>query len=208
MPPRPKRTRLHPARATTRSQAQAAKAPSKAAAGPSGPVPQRTRSKLIMEVVLPTSRKSTPRASAAPTPDSLTAVDLSPAQEPEETDQDILQPTSPTLIRSPPARASTPRAAPAQEKGKQKMNELPPSSPPPMSSPVQGPAWDRSSRASTPTPSPSRSRSRQTSRQGAPTELPTLTIGEASGIVLVPGTPSSELAAAQLLTPISSPPPT
>ncbi|KAG9094826.1 hypothetical protein FRC06_010451 [Ceratobasidium sp. 370] len=205
MPPRPKRTRLHPARTTTRSQAQAAQAPSKPApVGPSGAGPRRTRSNMILEVVLPTSKKPTPKTSSAPTPDSLPPVESPPPQEQEETDQDILRPTPP-FAHSPLARVSTPRAVPARDKGKQKMDSLPPSSPPPDSSPRLGSAWDRSSRGSTPTPSPSRSR--QVSRQGHLVDLPDVAVGEASGTVLVPGTPSSQPAAAQLPTPNSSPPP-
>ncbi|KAG9077729.1 hypothetical protein FS749_010345, partial [Ceratobasidium sp. UAMH 11750] len=210
MPPRPKRTRLHPARTTTRSQAQAAEASSKPAPAPAGPStgtgPRRTKSNMIMEVVLPASKKPTPKTSSVPTPDSLPAVDPPPPQEQEETDQDILRPTPP-FAHSPPARASTPRAIPAQGKGKQKMDSLPPSSPPPDSSPRLGSAWDHSSRGSTPTPSPSRSRSRQVSRQRHLADLPGVAVGEASGIVLVPGTPSSQPAATQLPTPNSSPPP-
>ncbi|QRV84055.1 eukaryotic translation initiation factor 3 subunit A [Ceratobasidium sp. AG-Ba] len=212
MPPRPKRTRLHPARATTRLQAQAAQAPNKPApsrAGPSTGVvrPQRTRSNLIMEVVLPASKKPTPKTSSAPTPESFTAPEPSPAEE-EETVQEMLLQASSSLS-SPPAKESTPRPIPAQDKGKQKMGSLPPSSPPPESSPGLGPAWDRSSRGSTPTPSPSRSRqvSRQVSRQLIP-DQPTI------ATVLVPGTPSSSqhpptqpTQLQQLPTPTSSPPP-
>ncbi|KAG9119657.1 hypothetical protein FRC07_005233, partial [Ceratobasidium sp. 392] len=204
MPPRPKRTRLHPARTTTRSKAQAAtQAPSKPAAGPSGPAPRRNRSNLIMEVVLPPSKKPTPKTSSALTPDSVTAVDLQLQQ--EETDQDILNPTSPPFAKSPPARASTPRVAQASDKGKQKMDSLPPSSPPPDSSPERDIAWDGSSRGSTPTPS--LPRSRQASRQGGPIDISAGTVGDATGVVLVPGTPSSEHRATQLPTPNSSPPP-
>ncbi|KAF8608319.1 hypothetical protein BDV93DRAFT_519361 [Ceratobasidium sp. AG-I] len=213
MPPRPKRNRLHPARAT-RSKAQVLEAPSEPAAtdpGPSrkettnvapGPATRRTRSNMIMEVVLPASKKPTPKTSSVPTP-------VSPSPE-LETATAKGEPMSSPPVLSPPAREPTPKEGEAStSKGTlaERLGSLPPSSPPPNSSPQQGFEWDRSSDPVFSTPTPSPSRSRQASRQNL-LDQTALDLEEAlvEATVLVPATSSSQHSAtAHLPTPPSDP---
>ncbi|KAG8761734.1 hypothetical protein FRC11_013353 [Ceratobasidium sp. 423] len=164
MPPRSKRKRAAAPARVTRSKAQAPPAPDDQAttivskpanngadSGP-GPSTRRTRPHLIMEVVLPASKRPTPKPSSAPTPDSPVAPIVMPAPP---------NPPSSSPIRiAEPVRESTPQVQGKGGKGKAGIDSLPPSSPPPMSSPAQELKWDNSSDPvfSTPTPSPSRSR--------------------------------------------------
>ncbi|KAB5593473.1 hypothetical protein CTheo_3107 [Ceratobasidium theobromae] len=116
-----------------------------------GPSTRPTRSNLVMEVVLPASKRPTPKTSSVLTP-------ISPA--PSATGDVPELPGSSPLKLSEPIRESTPQPI-AQDKGKQRMmDSLPPSSPPPNTSPIPGFHWDRSDDPgfSTPTPSPARSR--------------------------------------------------
>ncbi|CAE6487590.1 unnamed protein product [Rhizoctonia solani] len=164
MPPRSKRKRAGAPARVTRSKAQAPRAPddqvttrvSKSAnngadSGP-GPSTRRTRPHLIMEVVLPASKRPTPKTSSAPTPDSPAPPIVMPAP------PDL--PSSSPIRIPEPVRESTPQVQGKGGKGKAGVDSLPPSSPPPMSSPAQELKWDNSSDPvfSTPTPSPSRSR--------------------------------------------------
>ncbi|CAE6540012.1 unnamed protein product, partial [Rhizoctonia solani] len=178
MPPRSKRKRAAAPTRVTRSKVQAPQAPGDqttaegskpvnngADSGP-GPSTRRVRPHLIMEVVLPASKRTTPKVSSAPSldaPEPPTAMPAAP---------DLL---SSSPIRIPePVRESTPQVLGKGGNGKPGIDLLPPSSPPPMSSPAQGPKWDNSSDLvfSTPTPSPrSRRHSKEASaRQPTPTE--------------------------------------
>ncbi|KAH7334845.1 hypothetical protein B0J17DRAFT_91828 [Rhizoctonia solani] len=181
MPPRSKRKRAAAPVRVTRSKAQVPRASSDqttkdvsksinngADSGP-GPSTRRTRPHLIMEVVLPASKRTTPKTSSVPSPAADSA-------EPSIAMSAAPDPPSSSPIRIPaPIRESTPQVSGKSGKGKSGVDELPPSSPPPMSSPVQEIKWDNSSDRvfSTPTPSPSRSRrhSKEASaHQPTPTE--------------------------------------
>ncbi|CUA71661.1 Eukaryotic translation initiation factor 3 subunit A [Rhizoctonia solani] len=172
MPPRSKRKRTAAPARVTRSKAQAPRAPGDqtttqgklvnngSGSGP-GPSTRRKKPHLIMEVVLPASKRPTPKVSSAPSLD---------APEPPAPMPASPKPSSSSPIRiSEPVRESTPQVVAKGDNEKPSINELPPSSPPPMSSPVQEVKWDNSSQLifSTPTPSPSRSRSRRPSKEAS-----------------------------------------
>ncbi|KAF8678829.1 hypothetical protein RHS04_05003 [Rhizoctonia solani] len=164
MPPRSKRKRPAAPARLTRSKAQAPQTPDEqTVAEPSkstsneedsalDPSARQSRPRLIMEVVLPASKRPTPKTSSALSPVSpdpsntmLAAPDL---------------PDSSPIQISQPARQSTPKVLGKGSRQKTGIGSLPPSSPPPMSSPAQDLKWNHSSGPafSTPTPSPSRSR--------------------------------------------------
>ncbi|KAJ1306144.1 hypothetical protein OPQ81_010855 [Rhizoctonia solani] len=171
MPPRSKRKRAAAPARVTRSKTQAPRAPNdqastdtsksvdnEADSGP-GPSTRRARPHLIMEVVLPASKRPTPKTSSVPTPGS-----------PEPSGDTRVVPELPSLspIQIPePVRESTPQVLGKGSKGKSGINSLPPSSPPPMSSPVQENKWNVSSEHGFLTPTPSPSRSRRHSKQGS-----------------------------------------
>ncbi|CAE6419759.1 unnamed protein product [Rhizoctonia solani] len=174
MPPRSKRKRAAAPVRVTRSKAQAPRASgdqttkdvSKVVKNEvdsrPGPSTRRTRPHLIMEVVLPASKRPTPKTSSA----------LSPAADSAE--PSIAMPAAPDPPTSSPIRIPAPiRESTPQVLGKGGVGGLPPSSPPPMSSPAQELKWDNSSDPvfSTPTPSPSRRHSKEASaHQPTPTE--------------------------------------
>ncbi|CAE7182916.1 unnamed protein product [Rhizoctonia solani] len=177
MPPRSKRKRAAAPTRVTRSKAQAPRASGDQAttqgsksvnngtgSGP-GPSTRRARPHLIMEVVLPASKRPTPKTSSAPTPVILEPATAMPAP------PDL--PSSSPIQIPEPIRESTPQVLVKGDNKKPGINELPPSSPPPMSSPAQEIKWDGSSDPvfSTPTPSPSRRRSKEASaHQPTPTK--------------------------------------
>src|SRR3712207_2861910 len=119
MPPRSKRKRAASAR-VTRSKAQAPGAPSKSLTtkaqqttkdGPKtalGPSTRRTRANLLMEVVLPASKRPTPKTSSALTP-------VSPVPSASMGNIPDLPDSSPLRL-SQPIRESTPQVG-LQNKG-------------------------------------------------------------------------------------------
>ncbi|CAE6448215.1 unnamed protein product [Rhizoctonia solani] len=179
MPPRSKRKGPAAPARVTRSKAQiprthdeqatmdAGKSTDNGANSGPGPSTRRARPHLIMEVVLPASKRPTPKTSSALSQVSPAPSNVMPVA------SDLPNPP-PTRITQP-VRESTPQVSGKGSKQKTSIDSLPPSSPPPMSSPAQELKWDRSSGPafSTPTPSPSRSRrhSKEASvHQPTPTE--------------------------------------
>ncbi|CAE6425692.1 unnamed protein product [Rhizoctonia solani] len=161
MPPRSKRKGSAAPARVTRSKARAPDEQATTATGKSiingansgpGPSTRGTRSHLIVEVVLPASKRPTPKTSSA-----LSSVSPTPSNAvPDAPDQ-----PSPAPIQIPqPIGESTPQVLGKESKRKAAVDSLPPSSPPPMSSPAQELKWDHLSDPvfSTPTPSPTRSR--------------------------------------------------